>query len=112
MDRFLFDYLLRVGDTALVLSQRLSQWCGHGPALAEDLAMTNVSLDLLGQARLWLTLAGELEGRGRGADELAYLRVAHVFRHYHVEERATGDSGGQKGRPYFFCAWPYLLKSP
>src|SRR3546814_4439880 len=74
MDRFLFDYLLRMGDTALVLSQRLSQWCGHGPALEEDLAMTNVSLDLLGQARLWLTLAGEIEGRGRSEEHTSELQ--------------------------------------
>ena len=61
MDKPLFEYLLRLGDTTLILSQRLSEWCGHGPALEEDLALTNTALDLLGQARMWLTLAGEVE---------------------------------------------------
>src|SRR3546814_291635 len=109
MDRFLFDYLLRMGDTALVLSQRLSQWCGHGPALEEDLAMTNVSLDLLGQARLWLTLAGEIEGRGRGEDELAYLRDAPEYRNYLLVERDNGHYGDTIVRQFFFDAWHYLL---
>ena len=62
-DRCLFDYLLRLGDNALVLSQRLGEWVGHGPVLEEDIALTNVGLDLLGQARLWYAYAGETEPR-------------------------------------------------
>jgi hypothetical protein len=60
-----FNYLLRLGDNALILSQQLSKLCGKGPALEEDMALTNVALDLLGQTRMWLTYAGELEGKGR-----------------------------------------------
>jgi len=63
-----FEYLLRQGDNALILSQQLSQLCGKGPALEEDMALTNVALDLLGQTRMWLTYAGELEGKGRDED--------------------------------------------
>ena len=62
----MFEYLLRLGDNALVLGQRLSEWCGHGPVLEEDMALANVALDLLGQAQLWLSLAGEVEGAGPG----------------------------------------------
>ena len=62
------EYLLRLGDNALILSHRLSEWCGHGPVLEEDLALTNVALDLIGQAQFWLGYAGELEGKGRDAD--------------------------------------------
>jgi ring-1,2-phenylacetyl-CoA epoxidase subunit PaaC len=71
-----FEYLLRQGDNALILSQQLSQLCGKGPALEEDMALTNVALDLLGQTRMWLGYAGELEGHGRDEDRLAYLRDA------------------------------------
>lgn len=69
-----FEYLLRLGDNALILSHRLSEWCGHGPVLEEDLALANVALDLLGQAQFWLAYAGDVEGRGRDADALAYKR--------------------------------------
>ena len=60
----LFEYLLRLGDNALILGHRLSEWCGHSPALEEDLALSNVALDLIGQTQLWLNLAGEVEGKG------------------------------------------------
>ena len=71
MDKHFFEFLLRMGDTTLILSQRLGEWTGHGPILEEDLALTNTALDLLGQARMWLTLAGEVEGAGRDEDALA-----------------------------------------
>ena len=74
-DRALFDYLLRLGDSPLILAQRLGAWIGKGPVLEEDMALANVGLDLLGQARMWLTYAGEVEaryaGRGRTEDQLA-----------------------------------------
>src|SRR3546814_13207236 len=93
MDKPFFEYLLRLGDTTLVLSQRLSEWCGHGPALEEDLALTNTALDRLGQARMWLTLAGEVEGDGRDEDVLAYLRHATEFRNATLVERTRWDGG-------------------
>src|SRR3546814_11192885 len=79
MDKFFFEYLLRLGDTTLVLSQRLSEWCGHGPALEEDLALTNTELDLLAPARMWLTLAGVVDGADRVVDALANFRHAPEF---------------------------------
>src|SRR5712672_4478293 len=72
-----FDYILRLGDSCLILSQRLGEWCGRGPALEEDLALTNVALDLNGQAQLWLEYASQIEGKGRTEDQLAFLRDAH-----------------------------------
>lgn len=72
-------YVLRLGDTALVHAQRLSEWCGHGPVLEEDIALTNLALDLIGQARALLTHAGRLEGQGLDEDQLAFLRDEDQF---------------------------------
>lgn len=109
MDQALFQYLLRMGDTTLILSHRVSEWTGHGPALEEDLAMTNVALDLLGQARLWLTLAGEVEGLARDEDQLAYLRDAPEYRNYLLVERDNGHYGDTIARQFFFDVWHYFL---
>lgn len=109
MDQDLFQYLLRMGDTTLVLSHRLSELTGHGPALEEDLAMTNVALDLLGQSRLWLTLAGEVEGQSRDEDQLAYLRDAPEFRNYLLVERPNGHYGDIIARQFLFDVWHYFL---
>ncbi|NYT85729.1 1,2-phenylacetyl-CoA epoxidase subunit PaaC [Pollutimonas harenae] len=109
MDQTLFQYSLRMGDTTLILSHRLSEWTGHGPELEEDLAMTNVALDLLGQARMWLTLAGELEGASRDEDQLAYLRDAPQYRNYLLVERDNGHYGHTIARQFLFDAWHYLL---
>jgi ring-1,2-phenylacetyl-CoA epoxidase subunit PaaC len=103
------EYLLRLGDNALVLSQRLSELCGKGPALEEDMALTNVALDLLGQARLWLAYAGELEGRGRDEDALAYLRDAHDFRNVLLVEQPNGNYAHTLVRQFFFDTWHYFL---
>lgn len=89
----------------MILSQRLGEWCGHGPVLEEDLALANVALDLLGQARLWLTLAGEREGRGRDEDQLAYLRDAGAFRNLLLAEQPNGDYAHTMVRQFFFDAW-------
>ena len=83
-DEQLFQYLLRLGDSPLILAQRLGEWVGHGPVLEEDIAQTNVGLDLLGQARMWLGYAGEVEAMyargGRDEDQLAFLRESAEFR--------------------------------
>jgi ring-1,2-phenylacetyl-CoA epoxidase subunit PaaC len=84
------QYLLRLGDNALVLGQRLAEWCGHGPMLEEDIALTNISLDLIGQARLLLTHAGSLEGLGRDEDALAYFRDEADFRNWTLVELPNG----------------------
>ena len=75
-----FEYLLRLADDRLVLGHRLSEWCGHAPILEEDIALSNIALDLIGQASMLLKLAGEVEGKGRNEDALAYFRDAIEFR--------------------------------
>jgi len=104
----LFEYLLRLGDNCLILSQRLSEWCGHGPVLEEDIALTNVALDLLGQARFWLSYAGEIEGAGRDEDQLAFLREAGEFRNALLLEQPNGHYGETTARQFYFDAWHYL----
>jgi len=105
-DTALFEYLLRLGDTDLVLAQRLGEWIGHGPALEEDIALANVGLDLLGQARLWLGYAGEVEarfaGRGRSEDELAFLRDGSAFRNVQLAEQPNGDYAVTMARQFYF----------
>lgn len=103
----LYDYLLRLGDNGLILSQRLGEWCGHGPVLEEDIAMTNVALDLLGQARMWLAYAGELAGRDE--DQLAFLRDAREFRNVLLVEQPNGDFAHTIVRQFFFDVWHHLL---
>ncbi|HLH40360.1 MAG TPA: 1,2-phenylacetyl-CoA epoxidase subunit PaaC [Bryobacteraceae bacterium] len=101
------EYLLRLGDNALILSQRLGEWCGHGPVLEEDIALTNVALDLLGQARLWLGYAGELTGRDE--DQIAFLRDAGEFRNVLLVEQPNGDFAHTMARQFFFDLWHRLL---
>ena len=101
----LFEYTLRLGDSTLILAQRLSEWCGHGPALEEDLAMTNVALDLLGQARLLLAYAGELEAQGRDEDALAYHRDALDFHNLLLVEQPNDDFGQTIVRQFLFDAF-------
>jgi ring-1,2-phenylacetyl-CoA epoxidase subunit PaaC len=100
-----FDYLLRLGDTTLVLSQRLSEWVGKGPALEEDMALANTALDLLGQARLWLSYAGEVEGVGRDEDTLAFGRDAHQYRNLLLVEQPNGSYADTLMRQYLFDSW-------
>lgn len=106
-----FEFLLRLGDNCLVLSQQLSAWCGHGPALEEDLALTNTALDLLGQARLWLSYAGEVEGAGRDEDTLAYHRDAPEFRNLLIVEQPNGHYGNTIVRQFLFDVWHQQLLS-
>jgi ring-1,2-phenylacetyl-CoA epoxidase subunit PaaC len=89
----LFRYVLRVGDLSLVLGQRLSEWVGHSPALEEDLGLANIALDLIGQARLLLSYAGEIEGQGRDEDKLAYLREQGAYFNAILAEQPNGDFG-------------------
>jgi ring-1,2-phenylacetyl-CoA epoxidase subunit PaaC len=105
----LLEYLLRLGDNCLILGHRLSEWCGHAPVLEEDIALANVALDLIGQAKLWLGLAGEVEGKGRDADRLAFLRDAREFRNLLLVEQKNGDFAVTMGRQFLFDAWHYLV---
>ncbi|MFN0034110.1 MAG: 1,2-phenylacetyl-CoA epoxidase subunit PaaC [Saprospiraceae bacterium] len=103
----MFDYLLRLGDNTLILSQRLSEWCGHGPVLEQDIAMANIALDLLGQARMLLTYAGETEGKGRSEDDLAYFRDVHQYRNCLLLEQPNGDWAHTTVRQLFFDAFNF-----
>lgn len=101
----LFEYVLRLGDDSLILGHRLSEWCGHGPILEEDIAMTNISLDLVGQATSLLGYAGELEGKGRDADALAFLRFDREYKNVLLVEQPNGDFGMTMLRQFFFDAF-------
>jgi ring-1,2-phenylacetyl-CoA epoxidase subunit PaaC len=105
----LFEYLLRLGDDRLVLGQRLAEWCGHGPILEEDIAISNIALDLLGQATMFLRLAGAVEGKGRDEDALAYFREAVEFRNCHLVELPKGDFAFTIARQFFFDTYAVVL---
>ena len=109
MNASLFEYLLRLGDDRLVLGHRLSEWCGHGPILEEDIATTNIALDLLGHASMFLRLAGQVEGRGRDEDALAYWRDEHELRNLQLCELPNGDFGFTILRQFLFDAWSLQL---
>lgn len=100
-----FEWLLRMGDNTLILGHRVSEWCGHSPVLEEDIALANTALDLIGQTQFWLGLAGEVEGKGRTADNLAYLRDAAAFRNVLLVERPNGDFGKTLMRQFLFDAY-------
>ena len=104
-----FSFVLRLADTSLVLGQRLGEWVGHAPALEEDLGLANLSLDLIGQARLLLSYAGELEGKGRGEDQLAYLRDGAEYRNVSLAEQPNGDFGHTVVRQLLIDAWQLQL---
>ncbi len=99
------EYVLRLGDNALILGQRLSEWCGHAPVLEEDLALANMALDLIGQARLLLTHAGQLEGKGRNEDQLAFLRAERDYRNITLAELPNGDFARTVVRNFLFSAF-------
>jgi ring-1,2-phenylacetyl-CoA epoxidase subunit PaaC len=103
------DYVLRIADSALILGQRLSEWCGHGPVIEEDIALTNTALDLIGQARLLLAHAGNLEGRGRDEDALAFLRAEPEYRNLTICELPNEDFGRTSLRNFLFSAFQMQL---
>ena len=99
------EYVLRIADTSLILGQRLSEWCGHGPVIEEDIALTNVALDLIGQARLLLTHVGRLEGKGRDEDQLAFLRTEPQYRNLTIVELPDADFARTILRNFLVAAW-------
>jgi ring-1,2-phenylacetyl-CoA epoxidase subunit PaaC len=101
----LFEYLLRLGDSCLILGHRVSEWCGHAPELEEDIALANIALDLTGHADALLGLAGRVEGQGRDADALAFRRDAWDFRNLLICERPNGDFAHTILRQFLFDAW-------
>lgn len=105
----LADYLLRLGDNCLILSQRLCAWCGHGPTLEEDLALNGIALNYLGQARMWLAYAGSLGPVARSEDDLAGLRDAQEFRNVLLVEQPNVDFADLQTRLFLFDSWYGLL---
>lgn len=103
-----FEYLLRLGDNALILGHRLSEWCGHGPILEQDIAMTNIALDQVGQARSLLQYAGQVEGKGRTEDNLAYLRDVSGYRNALLVEQPNGDFAHTVTRQFLFDAFNFF----
>jgi ring-1,2-phenylacetyl-CoA epoxidase subunit PaaC len=100
-------YALCLGDDALVCAQRLCEWATRAPAIEEDVALMNIALDLLGQARTLLAYAGEVEGDGRGEDDLAYLREERDFLNLQIVELPNGDFGRSMARQLLFSAYQY-----
>ena len=102
MKEHLLKYVLRLGDDSLILGQRLAEWCGHGPILEEDIALTNISLDLIGQATSLLNYAGEIEGNGRKGDDFAFLRLEKEYVNCLLVEQVNGHFGDTILRQFFF----------
>ena len=101
----LYEYVLRLADDSLILGHRVSEWCGHGPILEEDIALTNLALDLIGQATSLLNYAGELEGKGRDGDALAFLRYEREYKNLLLVEQMNGDFGKTIMRQFLFDAF-------
>jgi len=101
-------YALRRADDALILGHRLSEWCGHAPALEEDMALANIALDLLGQARSLYSYAAEVEGKGNDEDKFAYLRDVRQYRNLLLAEQLNGDFARTLARQFFYSAFADL----
>lgn len=109
MNETLFPFLLRLGDDSLVLGQRLCEWSGKAPTIEVDLSLSNLALDLIGQATLFLGYAGEVEGEGRDADALAFHRDAGDFRNSLLVEQPNGDFAQTMARQLLFSTYSLLL---
>jgi ring-1,2-phenylacetyl-CoA epoxidase subunit PaaC len=102
-------YALQLGDDALIMAQRLGEWISYAPELEEDVALGNIALDLLGQARSLLTYAGQVECRGRTEDDLAYFRDEREFTNLQIVELECGDFGGEMARQLAFSSYQFEL---
>lgn len=105
----LIDLTVRLGDDSLVLGQRLCEWCGHAPSTEIDLALSNMGLDLIGQAQLFLGYAGKIEGKGRDEDALAFGRDVLDFKNALLVEQPNGDFAQTMARHFLFSQWQLLL---
>ena len=105
----LIDYTLHLADNALIIGHRNSEWCGHGPILEQDIAITNIALDMIGQARNFYQYAAQLTGNGATEDSLAYLRDAIDFKNNLLAELPNGDWAQTVLRQFFFSTYQYFL---
>lgn len=103
----LFEYCLRLADSSLILGQRLGEWCGHGPILEEDIALTNIALDFVGHATAMLQYAAKVEGKDRTEDDLAYMRNEREFRNVLLVEQPNGDYAKTIARQFLFDTYQY-----
>jgi ring-1,2-phenylacetyl-CoA epoxidase subunit PaaC len=108
-DTALFDHALRLGDDSLILGQRLGEWCGHAPSVEVDLSLANIALDLIGQATHFLGHAGEIEGKDRDGDALAFHRDVLDFRNCLLVEQPNGDFAQTMARQFLFSTWQKML---
>jgi ring-1,2-phenylacetyl-CoA epoxidase subunit PaaC len=104
-----FEYLLRLGDSSLIIGHRLSEWCGHGPILEEDIALINIALDFVGNATALLTYAAQVENKGRTEDELAYLRGERDYRNLLLTEQPNGDYAATIARQFLYDVYTFFL---
>ena len=109
MNNSLLNYVLRIADNNLILGHRLSEWCGHGPILEQDIALTNIALDLVGQARNYYQLAAEIKGEGATEDDFAYLRDVYEFQNVLLTEQPNGHFGETITRQFFFDAFNFYF---
>ena len=109
MDEVKFKYILQQADNCLILGQRLAEWCGHGPILEQDIAMTNISLDLIGQARMLYQYAAEVQGENKTEDDLAYLRDSWDYKNVLLVEQPNGDFAKTILRQFFFDTYNILF---
>ena len=105
----LFEYVLRIADDSLILGHRISEWCGHGPILEEDIALTNIALDFVGQATNFYDYAAKVEGKGRTADDLAFLRYEREYKNVLLVEQPNGHFGDTIARQFFFDVFRKLF---
>jgi ring-1,2-phenylacetyl-CoA epoxidase subunit PaaC len=105
----IFNYTLRLGDNALILGHRLSELCSRGPILEEDLAITNISLDMIGRAQSLLKYAADTEGKGKSEDDLAYRRAENHYYNYLIIEQPNGDFAHTMARQLFVSVFDYLF---
>lgn len=105
----MYNYVQNLADNTLILGQRLSEWCGVGPFLEEDLALTNTSLDIIGQAKMLLEFAVEIKGTQESADDLAFMRDQHEFKNVILVEQPNGDYSQTMLRQYFMDVYHYYL---
>ncbi len=105
----LITYLLRIADNNLILGHRVSEWCGHGPILEQDIALTNVALDLIGQSRNYYQYIAELAGEGKTEDDFAYLRDVYDFKNLLLVEQPNGHFGDTIVRQFLYDAFNYYF---
>ncbi len=105
------DFVLHLGDNGLILAQRLGEWCGHGPVLEQDIALTNIALDVLGQARYFYQYAAEIDGKGKSEDDYAYFRNEREFKNFLLLEQPNMDWAYTLTRQFYYDTYCELLFS-